>query len=269
MNGSNLLTAVFCTFVAFFLGLLTAILLQGSDHKMLFDLTIAGTGSFGGAVAGGYSAFALEGRRRQREQRDRDIAAANVALVTLSSMWSALYNYEKQIVRKQIADEQSPDPLWLRVRPSASHRQALSFDVANLVFLLKSSDPEVLPELILQGQRYLDVNEALERLESVRNRALERMEASRVGATGHPTRKELVSAIGPLGVSQLSTLTKNLIDYLYRCMADMTTFHGRFQRLLQSELGEQSVRVFALQDFAGELPMSVSEWIERARAMVQ
>jgi hypothetical protein len=264
MNGSNLLIAVFCATVAFFLGLLTATLLQGGDHKMLFDLTVAGIGSFGGAVAGGYSAFALEERRRQREQHDRQIAAANVALVTLSSMWSVLYNYEKKIIRKAIADDQSPDPLWLRIRPGVSRREALTFNIENLVFLLKTSDPMALHELILQGQRYFDLNEAIDMLAQTRGPVLERMEAAGVGLTGDPTRDELIAVIGPLGVTQLSTLTKGLIEYLYRCMADMTAFHRRLQSLLRAEFGEDEVKAIALEDFAAELPMPVPAWIERA-----
>jgi hypothetical protein len=56
--------------IALFVGFLCAQVIPGGDHRILADVAIAAVGSFGGAIAGGYSAFALEGQRRKRKERD-------------------------------------------------------------------------------------------------------------------------------------------------------------------------------------------------------
>ena len=262
----TVLAVVIAVPVAFFLGVLGTLFL-GGDHKVVLDIAVAAVGSFGGAIAGGYAAFALEERRRQRERRDRQIAAANTALVTLTSMWNALYGYESNVVRPAIADESMPEPLWLRLRTTVGYRPQLTFNMDELVFLLRTSDSMALMDLTMQEQRYQDINNALEVRDRLLAEALERMETHGLGRDGLPTHEQIAQAVGPFTVSRLRTTTKVLITNLYRTMKDMSEFHGRFQRVLRTEFGEQDVRTFELNDFTSEIkPANLDGWVSRAMA---
>jgi hypothetical protein len=132
-----------------------------------------------GALVGATSAFLLESWRRARQQIRHNIGAANIALLTLNSMWWELFNYESQVVRPRISDKGKEAPLWIKIRPAVGRAPDLKFEISALGFLLHSNKPELLPKLILQEQRYRDFYAGVAQRDAALARAGDRMDAHR------------------------------------------------------------------------------------------
>jgi hypothetical protein len=231
-------------------------------HDQTFFATLAG------AFAGACAAFLLESMRRAREEKRRKIGAANIALLTLSSMWWELYNYESQVVRPKISDRLREVPLWLKISPAVRRAPDLKFDIPALGFLLHSVNPEVLPELVLQEQRYRDFVAGVEQRDAAISRARDRMDAKNIGAERYATDAELKDVIGIRGIGELRTMTAGMIRAMYQTLEDMAAVYGQLLNALRRDFGKQNIKAFELEQskLNGDLKPSPAAWVKAAIA---
>jgi len=224
-------------------------------------------GAIVGAFGGAYLAFKLETKRRAGEEIRRRIGAANVALLTLHSMWWDLASYESQVVRKAI--KRSPEvPLWLRIAPATRKVSDLGFDASSLVFLLEFDASDLLPDVLLQEQRYRDFYSGLELRDTVMSRARESMERERIGARRHATDQELLDAIGLRGIAELRTVTAGLLSNIYRTLEDMAVTYKRLCATAEIALGKSNIRALDLPVLADELKVPTADWVKSAIAEI-
>ena len=217
-----------------------------------------------GALVGAGAAFFLEAAHKMFQERRRRIAAGNLALLTMFRMWSEIYNYEKNIIRDAVLKKSALVPLWLRISLLARTPADLHFNAADLVFMLRTSEPTRLAVTILQETRYHELFHAV----AVRNTVLtgvhENMAGKGVGVATDPTDKELIDSIGIPDIVKMRTLTLGVIESVYKNLVDMRTEYKGLRELLIRQFGKKNVVAFALEkEFPGELGIPIENWLIR------
>src|SRR5688572_4869761 len=238
-----------------------SIYLLGSSNSSWWDFGIAVTG----ALLGAGSAFLLEALRRTRHERRQQIAAGNLALLTMFRMWFEIYNYEKRIIREAV-NKGDGIPLWLRISVLARTPADLRFNASDLVFMLRTADPPRLALTILQESRYHELFHAITLRNVVLTKAQEKMAGGGVGIATDPTDKELIDAIGIPDIAKLRTLTLGIIDGVYKNLVDMRTEYHALIKMLVGHFGEKNIVPFALEEnFPAELEIPVENWLIRLK----
>jgi hypothetical protein len=105
-----------------------------------------------GAFVGAYAAFKLEHNARVAEEQNRRATEGNLALLTFMQMYDALGLYRGSVIEALPQDELKP---WLSMRITYSLAyQRLAFDAARLHFLFDCKNPNILPDVLIEGRRF-------------------------------------------------------------------------------------------------------------------
>ena len=116
-----------------------------------FNILTSGLVACLGALVGALTAFRLEVLRQNKSQRRQQVASANRAIFTLGQMLITLLE-----IKHQCIDPSKQDTLrHVTIRPTIELNSPLKFDVAQLTFLLETSQPDLLNQLLLQERRFL------------------------------------------------------------------------------------------------------------------
>jgi hypothetical protein len=223
-----------------------------------------------GAFVGAAVAFAIDWLRRIREEKRRRIGAANVALLTLKSMWWEFYNYESQVVHPALVDDRRELPLWILIRPAVRQASNLQFDISALSFLLELEQPDLLPKLVLQERRYREFGTGLEQRDVVMARVRDLMAARQIGATRYATDEELKQAIGVRGIGEVRTSTAAIVRALYLNLHEIASTYYELLLVLRKQFGKKAIVAFDLEQAKMEATLTPTpqEWAEAAIARV-
>lgn len=103
------------------------------------------------SFAGAWAAFALEGRRTKHEEQKKNVGAANRAIYTVFNLWNILEQYRKEVLEPFRG---KPDA-WLNLAANPTMPTGeCRFQVADLQFLLQTSQADVFAKLMLEEQRF-------------------------------------------------------------------------------------------------------------------
>jgi len=102
---------------------------------------------------GAWLAFRLEKRHADKRDRDRDLAAGKETRFALAAQYTLIRNLKDQHFDAHLAD-----PLrFLKARPVPVFGPHPKIETAKLLFLLESSDPDLLNHIYLAERRFRSV----------------------------------------------------------------------------------------------------------------
>lgn len=164
-----------------------------------------------GTGLGAFLAFQFERQQRRGEERDRHYIAAKYAHFVLLQQYSLLRNLTAQHLSALVDNENR----WFMLHPILSPPQSFSLDFTSLVFILRSSDPDLLNRLGVTQERFSTLLRLLEQRSDLHAQFQERTGTlHKEGAfpSGMFTRDDLTAEKigGPL-LAQL----KGATDYLF------------------------------------------------------
>lgn len=155
------------------------------------------------AFAGAYFAFLFERNTRKREETERQVAAGNLALFTLSQIWNILHHYETTVIGTW---KNKPDA-WLNMPESESIvNDDLKFQSRELAFLFHTH-AEVLQLVTLEGDRFRFLAHGID----TRNSLIRDRVAPNVAFGVEIAQDDLVKAIGEDAVRKLQIITPGII----------------------------------------------------------
>jgi hypothetical protein len=168
-----------------------------------------------------------------REERQRQIGAANRALYTLFQYWNTLEQYRKKVIEPFRG---RPDA-WLNLAANPVSPEALhSFKADDLQFLLQFGKPHIFAELMLEEQRFnLVIGLIRERSNLVLQQVFPRMAQAGFGVGKQASEADVVRAIGVDVTHQLKTLADAIIRNVDEDLASLRVAHDSLRKAL-SEL---------------------------------
>ncbi|HEY2968758.1 MAG TPA: hypothetical protein VGK75_10380 [Casimicrobiaceae bacterium] len=182
------------------------------DCGFLLDVTKALIGTAAGAILGVGTAF-LTWRIQQRRI---DLAAGNIAVVTLAHCLSTLRMIGRAIKEEQVKIEQYVPgaPPWMTVRaPHAAFKRDLALDLKQLAFL--SDRPELLQDLALAERLYHDLAESIDEYRKVHLQIQQAM-GTVFQADAKATRAQIEKVAGVHLIAQANTLLAAILDHVNR-----------------------------------------------------
>lgn len=206
---SGILFAVLLTgVVTFFVGALLARVYPDGDPKPLYDFFIAAVGSFAGAGVGVWIGLSVDKKRRDQETEDRRVEAANIAIFSLSRMYSHMAEYNLRVIGPQLENPHR----WYEISRAMMPAPTIEpFDVDRLAFLFEGSYRNLMGQLSLEFVRFagfLDLrHEAWKKNMEVQQRC---------SAEPKPPESpmEIENLIGRVMLSTLSNYSNGIIDYI-------------------------------------------------------
>ena len=172
-----------------------------------FNILTSGLVACLGALVGALAAFRLEVLRQQKSHRRQQVAAANRAIFTLGQMLIRLLE-----IKHQCIDPSKQDTLrHVTIRPTIELNSPLKFDVAELTFLLETSQPDLLNQLLLQERRYRGFIDGWNHRSAVHLDKLQ-PKLERAGfADGNYEQQEIENALGSALTANMIALTDELV----------------------------------------------------------
>jgi hypothetical protein len=150
-NSGIALSVLVASVVMFFSGSLFARIFPDGDSKPFSDLLIAAIGAFAGAAAGVWIGLSVDRKRREQETEDRRVEAANIAIHTLSQIYSYSRDYANQIL---IPLSVHPNR-WYEISRSELRAPPLKpFDIDRLAFLFEGEHKNLPSRLSIDFVRY-------------------------------------------------------------------------------------------------------------------
>ena len=110
---------------------------------------IAGIGTLFATFIGAWLAFQFAKAQRDRERAEKEIAAGNRALYTLTAIFNQTYQHQEDIV----APIRGRDDAWLNMAATSPLTENVGFDLTDLSFVLQAK-PEVFSQVLLEEQRF-------------------------------------------------------------------------------------------------------------------
>lgn len=194
----------------------------GTDWGELIIQTLAG---LVGVFVGAYLAFRNERTKDEAKAKTERAAAANLAAHTLGQMYSAMKQYQQEVVEPT---RKSP-ARWLEMRPSALYvGQPLTFDMPALQFLFASNDADVVNQLAVEARRFANsVHTAGLRADMHINELQTAVE--RTGTRLPAPVSTVEAAAGPRVVAILKEYTERLIEDIDLGVASTLELQGRLR----------------------------------------
>lgn len=174
---------------------------------------------------GASAAFYLERRTKAKEKKQASLASANRALFTLSRQFSILNQ-----IKSQVVDPVRSDPgAWINM-PSVLPKAHgdLRYDIGSLQFLLESEVPNLLTELLMEEDRFLEALKTInERSNKHFNELQPKMAALGIETGQQCSATEIERALGADTVGAMKTLTKALIEHVDEGIDGIKTIHEK------------------------------------------
>jgi hypothetical protein len=208
-NSGILFAVLFTGVVTFFVGALLAKVYPDGDSKPLYDLAIAAIGAFAGATAGVWIGLSVDKKRREQETEDRRVEAANIAIFSLSQIYSHISEYNQRVIAPRANDPRR----WYEIsRAMMTPPTIPPFDVDRLAFLFEG------PYKNLMGRLSIDFVRFEGFLGLVRSAWDWNMQAQQLCAaqdTPPQNTMEIEKLIGHVRLSALSNCTDGIIEYVH------------------------------------------------------
>jgi hypothetical protein len=191
---------------------------------------------------GAYVAFLLERRTRVAEETSARSTAGNLALLTLSQMLSQLRRFQEDFI-SSVPDRSGR---WLKMRVTFPRSgSGLGFDVSRLEFLLESEDKNLLPELLLEEQRFQLV---FEMINTRSHLMLEKVHPSlSAGGIHHGQEvdeRAARSILGPALSAEADELTEQVVAHVNESVQSQRAMVDKLHRALVTLVpGQKFIRV--------------------------
>ena len=169
---------------------------------------IAGIGTLFATFIGAWLAFQFAKVQRDREKAEKEIAAGNRALYTLTAIFNQTYQHQDEI----IAPICGTGDAWLNMAVTSPLTENVGFDLTDLSFVLQA-EPAVFQQVLLEEQRFKSLAHMIsEHATLMLNIVWPRMEAAGIGMGVEPRPEEYVkSALGPGTVRRLEVGSAGII----------------------------------------------------------
>jgi hypothetical protein len=196
------------------------------------------------AFAGAWAAFRLENRRRRKETVNQQVGATNRALYTLFNMWNVLSQYQREVINEYRG---KPDQWLNMVATTRREYGQLSFDAAELSFLLQTSDVNIFAEVMLEEQRCQTVIRLIDHRSSiVLGEVFPRLSNAGVRVGENRPRGEIETILGISIIHQLKELTKSITQLTGE---NIKSLEGTFDHLRAAALRIHPQQKFIKVDF--------------------
>ena len=180
------------------------------DCGFLLDVTKTLIGTAAGAILGVGTAF-LTWRIQQRRI---DLAAGNVAVVTLAHCLSTLRMVARAVREEQEEVRQPGVPAWMKVRaPHVAFKRDLALDLKQLAFL--ADKPELLQELSLAERLYFDLAETIDEYRRV-HLQIQQATGTAFQSDTVVTSAQVEKVAGGHLIAQANTLLAAILEHLER-----------------------------------------------------
>lgn len=160
------------------------------------------------AFLGAWSAFKLQDRSRQREERKQNIAAGNRALFNLLRQSNSL-----KLIQRDYLDEHRDHPgrhLMIMPLPLQSYED-LNFDLRELAFMAEPKHQDLLFKLTIEEARYAEAIKTMNMQSEFRSQVRAVLSKAGIKHGEKYSGEDLKVAMGDFAYHQL----KSLIDALY------------------------------------------------------
>jgi hypothetical protein len=177
------------------------------------------------AFAGTSAAFYLERSKKEDEEKKKELSAGNRAIFLISQQYNILNTLKNQLIEPY---KDNPGA-WVNI-PAVLPRchDDLRFDVAALEFLLDSSNPNILGELLVAEQRFLEAIKTVnERSILHRDRLQSQIAALKYERGTYVLPGELEAGLDKEVVGGLKTLTAALIEHVNEGMEGLTNVYRK------------------------------------------
>jgi hypothetical protein len=183
------------------------------------------------SFSGAWAAFGLENNRRIREERLRQIGAANRAIYTLFQYWNTLEQYRKEVLEPF---RNRPDA-WLNLAATpVNHGSLQSFNADDLQFLLQCEHPQIFAELMLEEQRSnLALGLIRERSNLVIQQAFPRMAQAGFEVGKPRSLEEIEKALGVDVTHQLKALTTAIYKHIDEDISSLRGAHDELRNAMR------------------------------------
>lgn len=168
------------------------------NAKHAWDFGIAAIGAFAGTLAGAWVAVRGDRERRKQETQDRHVEAANVAIFSLSLIYTYAVEYHMRIIEPVKNDPGRWYPISRAMLPPPL---LAPFDVGRLAFLFEGPNKSVPNRLAIEFVRFAGL------LEVIRRAGEANQELHRICAAKNPVPRGLAEIEEAIGV-----LIKNVDD---------------------------------------------------------
>lgn len=206
-NSGMTLAVLLTGVVTFFVGALLARVYPDGNSKPLYDLAIAAIGAFAGAAAGVWIGLSVDRKRREQETEDRRVEAANIAIHSLSQIYSYSWDYNRQVI-KPLASH--PDR-WYEISRSELPAPTLQpFDVDRLAFLFEGPYKNLPAQISIDFVRYEGFLYILRRAQAINE---EIQAAARARSTGEPMARSAIQLCNKATKETLVRAVDTLIDH--------------------------------------------------------
>ncbi|SEI44145.1 hypothetical protein SAMN04244579_00477 [Azotobacter beijerinckii] len=192
---------------------------------------LAALASLAASFAGAWAAFALESRRRKREEEGKSIGAANRAIYTVFTLWNVLEQYRKEVLEPFRG---KPDA-WLNLAANPTIPVGDSkFQAGDLQFLLQTTHANIFATLLLEEQRFgLAIDLIRSRSSLVLEEVFPAMAAAGIGV-GQPMHQAHVEqALGIDVTHKLKQLTVAIYTNVDEDLVSLRTTYEQFRKVLQ------------------------------------
>lgn len=206
------------------------------------NLIINSMATLAAAFAGAWAAFQFEHSRRKRETVEQHIAAANLALYTVSNLWNVLFQFQKEVINAVRGQSDA----WLNMSATLPTRYGLtSFQADNLSFLLRTEHAQTYSELLLEEQRFWIVVHQIEMRSSiVLDQVFPRFAAANVSVGKTLTEAQIEKIVGIDVVHKLKQLTAGIIEHVDQDVESLRGIHDRFRTSMKKIYPKEKFLLF-------------------------
>lgn len=183
------------------------------------------------AFAGASTAFLWERYQKKNDEKIKDLSAGNWAIFLLQQQYSVLNMINKQL----IGTYRNAPGSWVNI-PAALPmiHDDLHHNIASLQFLLKSKNPNLLSELLLEEQRFFEAIKTLNERSKLHRQELQpKLDILKIQQDQYVLTSEFESALGPVVVGGLKTLTSALIEHTDEGMDGIKKIYNEMRSQLE------------------------------------
>ena len=234
------LAVLFTGVVAFFLGVIIARVFPSGDPKPLTDLMIAAVGALAGTAAGAWIALHGDRQRRSQEREERNVMAANIAILQLGRVM----NYLDQYTRDVINPDRTTNLRWfLMARKILKASDNIRVDIGTLGFLFASADANVPNDVGVEFERFEQILSMIDQVKRLLEQAHARMEELRIIEGATP--QEIEGACGRRIVTPMKSLTDSIVDHVDRSSVSVLATARRVHAATRAMYPDSRVISFA------------------------
>ena len=183
------------------------------------------------AFGGAWLAFRLERKRRDDDEIQRRVGAANRALYTLFNFWNILEQFRKEAIEPLRGKHDQ----WLNMPATVPTKYGLTaFEAGELSFLLQTENAMVFSTLLLEEQRFAQAVHMIElRSSIVLNQVFPRFATAGVRVGGTLLEPDVEKIIGNDTVHKLKVLGESIVANVDANLKSIVTAHDQLRAAMK------------------------------------